>query len=57
MGLKIVDIKMCDDNIDVQKYINNYERDHDVDLVCVFPASVSNAKLLGFVFEKRNNLL
>lgn len=57
MGLKIVDIKMCDDNVDVQKYINNYEQKHDVDLVCVFPASVSNAKLLGFVFEKRNNLL
>jgi len=57
MGVKIVDIKMCEDNIDVQKYINNYERDHNVDLVCVFPASVSNAKLLGFVFEKRNNLL
>jgi len=57
MGLKIVDIKMCEDNIDVQKYINDYEHKHDVDLVCVFPASVSNAKLLGFVFEKRNNLL
>ena len=57
MGLKIVDIKMCEDNIDVQKYINDYEHKHDVDLVCVFPASISNAKLLGFVFEKRNNLL
>jgi hypothetical protein len=49
---KYAEIKECESNLDIQDYINNYEKIHKRHLVTICPASSGNSRILLFIFEE-----
>lgn len=49
---KYAEIKECESNLDIQDYINNYEKKYKRHLVTICPASSGNSRILLFIFEE-----